>query len=74
MTPASDPITQAIQHALSLVTSLVEGGVDPFASQRGEATVQALCMAQEALEEAVRHWGQRPGRTAGRPRTKGVRP
>jgi hypothetical protein len=59
--PNHADVTQDLQHALSLVNPLVEGGIDPFASPQAEATLRALIDAQEALEEAARCW-RRPVR------------
>ena len=53
MTPAT-VIAADLQQALSLVTLLAEGGIDPFSSPRAQATLEAVCLAQEALEEALR--------------------
>ncbi len=52
-----DPeVTRQIDHALAAVTSLVEGGIDPFQSRRAEVTLRTLLDAQERLEIAYKLW------------------
>jgi hypothetical protein len=67
--PTAAAITDTIQHALGVITGLIEGGINPYASRRAAHTVQALLRAQDALQEAGRLWTA-PPRTR-TPQTKG---
>jgi hypothetical protein len=59
-------IAADLQRVISLVTVLVEGGIDPSTSHRAQATWTSLVHGLSILEEALEHWRERP--TEGDPR------
>lgn len=46
-------VREGIQRALSIVNTLVEGGIDPFESFQAQTVLTRLVEAQGALEEAA---------------------
>lgn len=56
---ARHDVTDTLAHATAMVTTLVEGMIDPFASKRHETVWHLVAQAQELLEHAEDVWHKR---------------
>lgn len=72
MKTSIDDIHHDIDQACSIVSQLVEGGLDPFSSRKAEMTMGALVVAQAALEEAEAYWSGTKKVPRKKPRRRGV--